>query len=468
MPLPTIVPSADLPQSSITVSLQPGAAGPEIPADFAGLSFEMKHVLPDANGRHTFQPSNTALSATLHCLGVRNLRIGGNTTDTPSVPIPTHADLDDLFGFVAAAGVKAIFTLRLRRGDPQAAAARAKYLTDHYAKDILHFAIGNEPDFYYQTYPSFLADIRKYIDAITEAAPQAVFCGPGTTHDRAEWTRQFATDLGPEGRIRLITQHEYPGGDAHKVTDPEKAAAARDRLLAPNLPSTYQRIHDSFVPATVAAGLPYRIEEINSLHNGGAKDVSDTLAAGLWALDYLRWWAAHGASGINFHTGDWVAAADDFTPCHYTAIRTSAAGYAVHPVGYALKAFTQGGRGRSMPAEVSSNPDGVNLTAYSVLADDGAVTVTLVNKEHGVGAKPACVRLAADSHPSARTMILTAAGGETATTGLTLGGSAIGDDASWSGSWQDEDPADGSGYFSIAVPTASAVIVTLAGRAPSG
>jgi len=470
MPLSTIALGAALAHSPVTVSVQSAAAGPEIPADFAGLSFEMKHVLPDAKGHYTFRPSNTALSATLHCLGIRNLRIGGNTTDTPSVPIPSHADLDNLFGFVEAAAVKMIFTVRLRKGDPQAAIATAKYLAAHYAKDISYLAVGNEPDIYYDSYPVFLADIRKFFAMILapDVAPNTLFCGPGTTHDRAEWTKKVVSDLGGPGGIRLITQHEYPGGNSRSVTDRASAQAARDRLLAPNMIEIYQEIHDSFVPATVAAGLPYRIEEINSMHNGGAKDVSDTLAAGLWALDYLSWWAAHGAAGINFHTGDWVAAGDDFTPCYYTAIRTSAAGYTVHPVGYALKAFNVRFRGRSVPAEISANPDGVNLTAYSVRTDDGTLTVTLINKEHGAGAKSARVRLAAGSYASASTMALTAPGGETATNELTLGGSPIGDDGSWSGSWQKADVADSAGCFTIEVPATSAVIVKLAGGLASG
>ena len=54
----------------------------------------------------------------------------------------------------------------------------------------------------------------------------------------------------------------------------------------------------------MAKGIPYRIDELNNCFNGGAKGVSDTYTASLWALDATHWWAAHHILGLNYHTGE--------------------------------------------------------------------------------------------------------------------------------------------------------------------
>ncbi len=59
-------------------------------------------------------------------------------------------------------------------------------------------------------------------------------------------------------------------------------------------------------------------------------------------LDYLYWWAAHQATGVNFHTGDKVAAGEQQTPCWYAIFRSAPDGYEINPIAYAIKAFDLG------------------------------------------------------------------------------------------------------------------------------
>src|SRR5579863_7454359 len=117
--------------------------GPAIPADFVGLSFEMQRVLPDTNGWHFFSPKNKPLIATFKTLGIKNLRVGGNTADRPTLPVPGEADVDDLFHFAKAAGIKVLYTLRLNQGSPEAASKMAGYILKHYPEQLACFAIGN-------------------------------------------------------------------------------------------------------------------------------------------------------------------------------------------------------------------------------------------------------------------------------------------------------------------------------------
>jgi hypothetical protein len=447
-------------QSPATVTLDTQHPGQEISPDFSGLSFEMQRVIPDEKGQHYFTPDNKKLVALFKQLGVKNLRVGGNTADKPTVPIPTERDIDALFAFARAADVNVIFTLRARQVNADDAKRLAKYVMDHYGKQVVCIAVGNEPNVYAKTYPEFVDVFKQYTAGILakDVAPDARFCGPSATPGKVAWANDFAKDFGKTGYVSLITQHAYPGGSARKVTDP---ARARADMLSPDWLKGYQKMHDAFVPAAHDAGLPYRLEECNSFFNGGAKDVSDTLASSLWALDYLHWWASKNAQGLNFHTGDFVAAGEDLTPCRYAAFWTVPDGYDVHPLGYALKAFDLGGHGKLVSAEVKS-ADTVNLTAYATTGDDNATYVTLINKTYDPDAKSTPVVLSGlNGATRARSITLKAPTNNLATTsGITLGGAEITRDAQWSGTWS-YLAAPEADQLKLELAPATAVVVNL-------
>jgi hypothetical protein len=442
----------------------PARAGAEIAPDYLGLSFEMQRVLAGTNGNHFFSPANRRLVATFKTLGVKSLRVGGNTADRPTLATPTKADVDSLFAFAKAADVKVIYTLRLNRGNPDDAAKMADYILRRYKKQLACFAIGNEPNVFSTNYNVYLAGWKTYAAQITAPtnSPAAKFCGPGVSPGHESWSRDFANEFGTNGPLALISQHDYPGGDARKVKDP---AAARDKILAPAMADHYLKFANVFVPAIVSNGLPYRLEEANSFYDGGAKDVSDTFASALWALDYLWWWAANGASGVNFHTGDTVAARDENAPCRYATFWTSPKGYNIHPIGYAEKMFALGGHGRLLPASVT-NQDNLNLAVFAALADKKTVYVTLINREHGAGARAANVVLAPGFENSrGQVIFLTAPNGDvSAKTNVTLGGAEIRDDAVWKGKWTALPKPARNGQFSLNLPAASAALVKFTAR----
>jgi hypothetical protein len=232
-------------------------------------------------------------------------------------------------------------------------------------------------------------------------------------------------------------------------------------MLSPAWLAGYEKFRKSFVPAAQTNGLRYRIEEANNFFNGGAKDVSDTFASALWALDYLHWWAAHQAAGINFHTGDQVAAGERMNPCRYASFLTSETGYHVQPIGYGIKAFTLGSHGRIVRVAVNAKSE-LNLTAYGVLAADRSLWVTVINKEHGADAREAEATLvAAEGYSSGKIFLLTAPGADVAAkSGVTLGGAEIKDDASWAGTAQPLPPPTG-GEFKFKLPAATAAVIQL-------
>jgi len=93
----------------VTLSIEPASAGELINPEFTGLSYEVALVLPAANGVHYFRADNAPLVALFRTLGIKSLRIGGNTSDRNVRQLPAEADLASLFGFAKAAGVKVIY-----------------------------------------------------------------------------------------------------------------------------------------------------------------------------------------------------------------------------------------------------------------------------------------------------------------------------------------------------------------------
>ena len=130
-----------------TVSLVPAEAARPVPPRFLGLSFETSALLPQPDGRYAFfAPDNAVLARLFQSLGVGNLRIGGNSADTPGVPIPADKDIDALFAFARLADVRVLYTVRMRDGDLAPAENAARYVWSRYGGQIDCLAIGNEPD----------------------------------------------------------------------------------------------------------------------------------------------------------------------------------------------------------------------------------------------------------------------------------------------------------------------------------
>src|SRR5690349_8708768 len=221
--------------SPVTVTLDTKNPGAAIPEDFSGLSFEVSLVLPGENGVHYFRPDNLPLIKLFHTLGIKNLRLGGNTSDRDVRQLPSEADLDSLFGFAKAAGVKVIYCLRLHNGDPAVDAQTAKYVMDHYAAQMDCFSIGQEPSAYpavtndnrgtmermgaeneKYSYALYRKDWKRFADAIIAAVPEVKFCGP-SVHNNGQWAKQFMQDFGRSNHVALITEHLYAGGAGNKV-----------------------------------------------------------------------------------------------------------------------------------------------------------------------------------------------------------------------------------------------------------
>lgn len=438
-------------QSPITVTVDLSKPGPVIPDDFIGLSYETQQVM-GSHGEHTFSASNSALIRTFKLLGVRSLRIGGNTADTG--PIPSTTDVDDLFAFAKSAGVKVIFTLKLKNSTVQDSASLANYITKHYASDLTCFSIGNEPTTYIKSFSAYESLVKSYMRGVT---PKAKFCG-ADVEDKGQWAYSYAEAFTGSSNIALVTEHHYLGSGRNRA-----GVVGRDEMLSHRADGSYTDFFNGFGSIVSKEGFSFRLSETNSFFHGGATDASDTFASALWGLDYLHWWAAHGAAGVNFHTGDTVSSqvGGPNKPAIYAVFVSSRAGYHINPLGYGIKAFDVGSHGTVVPVTID-NPESVNLAAYGVVRGPMNLYVTLINKEHDTSAHSAKVTVVADSSYSKATTIFLRApeNNVSATEGVTLGGESIGDEGLWDG--RESEPSTVSqGKFTLDLPPATAVIVHL-------
>ena len=67
------------PQSAVTLSVDQSSPGQMISADFQGFSYETLLIFPDSSGHFLFSGTNTALINMFKTLGIKSLRIGGNS-----------------------------------------------------------------------------------------------------------------------------------------------------------------------------------------------------------------------------------------------------------------------------------------------------------------------------------------------------------------------------------------------------
>jgi hypothetical protein len=444
---------------SLAVNTQsPGAI---IPSDFLGLSFETANLKSNGVGvvGYMFDSSNTQLLTLFQNMGIRNLRMGGITVDTNNevIPlyVPTNQDVDALFRFVAAANVDVEYSLRLENANTNQDVALALYTWTNYHQYITGLAIGNEPDGYGSGDPqitgfsSYLAKWTAIADAITNAVPGVVLCGPDGAGNG--YVNPFSTAETGVPWIHMITSHFYVGGNSGSLTPAQIAAAMLSSAWDTKYISQY---NGSALVAHTNGFAVYRSTEFNSYvaPYPGTPGGNNIFASSLYACDAAHWFAQTNCQGINFHT---------FLGKYNATIYYDANGnYQIHPIGYGMKTFEIGSHGAVIPVTETNNA-GLNLTAYGVGATNN-VFVTLVNKEYGGGARNASVTV----YPSgitagfAQMMLLTSPGGVFATNAMTLGGATITNNVPFAGQWTPLGPLT-NGQCTVMVPLTSAAVVQI-------
>ena len=448
-----------------TLTLEPHAVVASVPENFMGLSYESAQL----RSPNFFAPSNERLLAFLKTLSPRGvLRLGGNTSEftiwSPTVqpagpqeavgpdtgsrkPRPrtviSQEAVKNLAGFIKAARWQLIYGLNLGNGTPEQAAQEAKAVLEAAGDQLIAFQIGNEPDLYHRnglrppdwTFEDYFAQWKQFADAVRRLSPQARFAAPDVATN-VEWITNFARRGGSE--IVELSGHYYAEGP------PENPAMNIDRLLHPD--PKLERNIPLIQQACRMSGRPYRMAETNSCYHGGKAGVSDTFAAALWGGDYTLQLMQAGFTGINFHGGG---------QGYYTPIAFSPqTGFSARPLYYGMLLAREFAGTKLVRAHL--NTSGINATAYAARTESGW-KIAIFNKD---SQRDISVRVQGISlHKPARLWRLTAPQLDSKT-GVTLAGTEV----SWDGSWspgQEEHLSPAGSILTIEVPAASAVLALL-------
>ncbi len=415
-----------------TLTIPAEATGPHMPADFVGLSYEVRQLLDPT----FFSAKNAGLIRefkTLSSYGM--LRLGGNTSEfewwkpTPESPEPQHPQTREVEGepkaqyypvtaeavrnlgaFLRATGWTCLYGIGMGTNTPEHAAMEAEYVATTLGDRLQYFQIGNEVDLFGrhlrdpETWNAkiYLEEWLAIARAVTRAVPAARFGMPDVAANLG-WLPQIAemwTSIKDPPHVTTLTHHYYFGGPA---TNPE--------VNIPNLlnSATMARVQKMADTATAAAdkmGVRVRMTEGNTCYRGGKPGVSDVFAAALWSADYSLLLASNNYSGVNLHggTGKSVAnsvggflpgdvmlkdagATPDQIASHphpfYTPIATFANEYTLEPVAYGLKFAGALCGAKLVKADLTSQiqATGVNATAYAAKLPGEGMAVVILNKD---------------------------------------------------------------------------------------
>jgi hypothetical protein len=415
-----------------TLTIPPEATGAQVPADFVGLSYEVRQLADP----HFFSAANTGLIAQFKALSANGvLRLGGNTSEfeywkpAPDASEPAHSQTREVVGepkadynpvtpeavrnladFLKATGWTCIYGIGMGTNAPERAAAEGEFVAKTLGANLEYFQIGNEPDLFSKhlrdpktwSVEAYFAEWLTLARAVAASVPRAGFGLPDVSN-RMDWLTEIAAQwlsVANPPRVTTLTHHHYFGGPA---TNPD--------VNIPNLLGTaemgrVQKAADTANAAAAQAGARVRMTEGNTCYRGGKPGLSDVFAAALWAADYALLLATNGYTGINLHggtgapvasglggflPGDVMLKDEGATPeeiaLHphpfYTPIASFGAEYKLEPVAYGLR-FAGSLSGSALVKADLTTPlqsAGVNATAYAARLPDGRATVIVLNKD---------------------------------------------------------------------------------------
>jgi Glycosyl hydrolase family 79 C-terminal beta domain len=483
-------------QASVSMSVTGRAITRPIAPGFEGLALEYSGIQGwVGSGTQPPNPVLAALIRNLDPVGRPVIRVGGLSTDHSWWPVPgmreplgitytlTPGWAQSLLSLARTVDARLVLGVNLEADSPRLAQAEADaFLTAFGRRYITALDIGNEPPLYsgmpwYRTQgrrvipwydavgaqvfgrslswgPSaFAADYARILSVL----PHVPIAGPDT--QREEWFAAYERFLSAHSRVRMLVSHGY--GLNNCVTNPASAAYPS----IPHLLGDYA-LHDllntlmPYVHAAHADGASFRIDEMGSVTCNGRPGVSDTMASALWSAAALFSVAQDGIDGVNLHTYSGLSnGLFDFTH--------GAGGWTadVHPIYYGALLFARAAPAGSRLLHVSlSGPPtlhgwattGPGAVRHVVLLNDSttAGAAVVVRAPHGVlGVRTA--QLARLSAPSV-----------SATAGVSLGGRSFGA-VTTSGLLRPpvNDPVRARrGAFHVAVPAASAAVLTFTAR----
>src|SRR3984957_15649776 len=428
----TRIPARALEAVPVVLSIPAESTGPPIPADFIGLSYEVRE-LTDPN---FFAAKNTGLIRAFRQISTRGvLRIGGNTgefgwweppADSPEPEHPatrevvgepkasfyavTPEAVRNLAAFLEATGWTCLYGINMGTNTPARAADEAGFVSKTLGSRLQYFQIGNEVDLFGhhlrdpQTWSAsaYLAEWLALARAVAARVPRAAF-GMPDINSNISWLSQIAdawSSVENPPHVTTLSHHYYFGGP------PSNPDVNISSLLKSATMAKVQSTADITAAAAAKMGARVRMTEGNTCYRGGKPGVSDVFAAALWAADYSLLLAANNYSGINLHGGtapviasglggvmfgDDVLKGEGATPepiaphphPYYAPIASFRWDYILEPVSCGLKFAGSFSGGSLIQTDLTAKLQaaGVNASAYAAKLAGGQTSVIVLNKD---------------------------------------------------------------------------------------
>jgi hypothetical protein len=453
-----------LPSGTIaTATVSTGSPVVTIPTNFLGFSHEWNSA-QSMMGNASLGVNNIyrTLVGTLATSmgGPLSVRIGGGSTDTSTTA--TSATVEPFVELAKAFNVKFILGVNLGSNNLGLAEEQAKTFTSSLSTSAMTaIEIGNEPDGYSSnglrastyTYPEFIPQYQEWFKGISSVVPSAVpIAGP--VFGTGNWISMSQPDVASSTlKAGIITQHKYIS-----CYDPGSPLPS-DILLQPSSSTASLWALQPYAAAAHQVHLQFRMDEINSICNGGQPGVSDSFSSALWAIDIMFEDANAGIDGVNWNT-DYIGGAYDLF--QFTIWNNGSENIysltAVRPLYYGLSFFAQAA-GKSAQILPTSTLTDNNIKVWATRDSTGKAHLVLINKEQTISGS---VQITLPGYSSGSIVRLTASN-YLAASGVTIAGQTY--DGSKDGSLQGSPVAETisptSGIWVVTVGAASAVMVNL-------
>jgi hypothetical protein len=444
--------------------------GVPVPPRFLGLSFEVSSA-----DQLSYYANGGDFATLLRSLGPGVLRLGGASADTRVAWSDAHTsrpawassvldsqDLRRLARLARETGWRVLLTLGLAHYEPRVAAREAAAAKAALGPSLMGIEIGNEPDSYALHdlrhrawgYAEYDAEVSGYRRAIAAVAPNIAVAGPGVSGSGAfrEWAPAEVLAQQPA----LLTGHHYPLGCK------PAGEATIARLLSQTTRGLEIESLRGVAAVSRASGIPFRIDETNTVSCGGVAGVSNTFASALWAVDYIAQAMTAGAAGVNLE-GNPATCAGYSPVCATTPANLRSGALHPQPEWYALLMTSTLTGDRPVHTTVIRR-ERANVALTTLLAPGGGLRFVVVDDDP-LGSRDAALSLhVGGGYRSAGALALTAPSTRS-TSGVRLGGEAVASDGAWRGPRKLEQLSVRDGVISLTVPPSSAALVTVT---PSG
>lgn len=466
---PAPVPVAPgLQPATVAVRVDGSHTGRPVPLRYMGLSFEVA-ALPEI----ARMGERGDLVALLRSLGPGVLRFGGVSADTrtawvdASTPRPAWAsgvigpaDLKGLRQVAQRSGWPVLLTVGLAHYSPAVAGREVAAARAALGPWLAGVEVGNEADAYARHglrrpaswgRGAYVHEARAYMSAIRRAAGPVPLDAPGVSgsHAFARWAPATAAVLSPQ----MLTGHHYPLGCK------QTPGPSIPRLLSPGVRAAEQRSLQRYMRVAHLTGLPFRMDELNSVSCGGTEGISNVFASALWASGYIGSALSAGVTGLNFEGAPaWCRGYSAL--CAPTPARLAAGALQAQPLYYALLLARGLGGDRPVRVHVTAGRSH-NVSVSAFRAPSAALTLLALDAEPA-GAPPA--RLVFDAgggYPQASVTRLAAPSVQSGT-GITLGGRSVGPSGTLGGEPAQETGESSGGSPSVLLAPSSAALITLA------